>query len=49
MITQPLNTKLLLTRNLKFKSKCLNDANFAVVQPQSSRFCNIDFGSLQAN
>ena len=51
MITQPLNTKLLLTRRpqqLKFKPKCFN-INFAVLQPLNSRFCNIYFGSLQAN
>ena len=52
MITQSLNTKLLLTRNLellKIIPKCFNNVNFAMIQPQNSRFCDIYFGSLQAN
>ena len=51
MITQPLNTKLLLKRKpeLESKPRVFNDTNFMVFQPQSSTFCNINFGSLKAN
>ena len=34
---------------IELKPKCFIDVNFAVVQPQNSRFCNVSFGSLQAN
>ena len=52
MTTQPLNTKLLFTRRseqLNLKSKRFNDISFAAFQPRNSRFCNVYFGSLQAN
>ena len=52
LITQPLNTKLLLPRKpelLKLKPKCFNDINLTIFQPQNSRFCNIYFESLHAN
>ena len=52
MITQPLNTKLSLTRRpeqLKVKPKCFGNINFAVFQPLNNRFCNIYFESLHAN
>ena len=52
MITQPLNQQVVVDEKsgvIEIKRKCLNDVNFAVVQPQNSTFCNIYFGSLQAN